>query len=268
MNTRFEYMYRDGDNYKKYAAFILQGTITKEQFEEHIDKKMDGFIPEQVGLPGLQESWNTDVDGPWHELWSAEWVHQAPNYHLTAEQLLHLFIKANSDGWDEDLCEAAPPPTENEMTCDVSFEDIHTFGISEAFRNLTEETRALLESCTVNRIRAARFDPQLDTAQPVQVLRIGNGQKRVRMFYEMVRPPIHDPQLEDVTSFLVRAARLIQEKEGCFFTIGTGHLFLSGQDFRLIGGMLTEAPASFPVQTAEDVWIKQAKEGGDLGLTS
>ena len=53
VNTRLEYVYRDGGNNKKWQSVIVKGTLTETQKKEILDSLFDGyqFIPEQVGLP-------------------------------------------------------------------------------------------------------------------------------------------------------------------------------------------------------------------------
>lgn len=114
MNTLIWYMYRDGCNYKVHHYIVVAGELTEAQLTEQMDTEAflgdPVFIPEQVGLPGLQEQmcspWDDEVDGPWHELYSVELTDREPDWHQTAEELLAAFTNAKEAGWDPNLCEA------------------------------------------------------------------------------------------------------------------------------------------------------------------
>jgi len=73
MNTKIEYMYRDGSNYKEHEEVILQGKITnaeKKMIMDNLDGK-EFFIPSQVGLDDLQSrmiNFPNEDDHVWHEL--------------------------------------------------------------------------------------------------------------------------------------------------------------------------------------------------------
>ena len=62
----FEYMYRDGGNFKTYGRLLLDG------WDEHADAKIrlclesgELFVAEQVGVPSLcREHWESVGDGP------------------------------------------------------------------------------------------------------------------------------------------------------------------------------------------------------------
>lgn len=77
VNTRIEYMYRDGSNYKTHGHVVLPGRLTPEQ-RETLTERVDGeFIPQQVGLAPLFGDWSShyEDDHPWHELtWVEETV--------------------------------------------------------------------------------------------------------------------------------------------------------------------------------------------------
>ena len=53
MNTRLNYLYRDGCNYKVYNTCVIEGEMTNALFERICATLFDGacFVPELVGLP-------------------------------------------------------------------------------------------------------------------------------------------------------------------------------------------------------------------------
>ena len=77
MNTKINYMYRDGSNYKQLETVVFEGEITdneKTQIKEALEEGQY-FIPSQVGLEDLQErmgdrgaAFPTEDDHVWHEL--------------------------------------------------------------------------------------------------------------------------------------------------------------------------------------------------------
>lgn len=79
-NTRIVYSYRDGDNYKVAGDVVLAGLLSqsdKDAILAHCDSALTGnpsFIPGQVGLKDLQDSfetpsrWDDRRDHPWHEI--------------------------------------------------------------------------------------------------------------------------------------------------------------------------------------------------------
>jgi len=71
-HTRFEYMYRDGSNYKQYGLAVFAGAITDAERAtiRSALERGEYFLAEQVGLPNLREKWEThfEDDHIWHEL--------------------------------------------------------------------------------------------------------------------------------------------------------------------------------------------------------
>ncbi|MBL7645491.1 MAG: hypothetical protein JNK74_04795 [Candidatus Hydrogenedentes bacterium] len=99
MNTRFEYLYRDGHNYKQYNEVVLAGKFTLDQLRPHLYER-NHFMPSEVGLDDLQEFPYRDCDHIWHELVSAEPTEDAPTVEVTAEELIERFKKAGAVIWD------------------------------------------------------------------------------------------------------------------------------------------------------------------------
>lgn len=72
MNTRFDYKYRDGGNYKTFYDFVFEGEISKEQLKHFEDICYDEmFIPRALGLPGGvfpgDEGYDAELDHYWCE---------------------------------------------------------------------------------------------------------------------------------------------------------------------------------------------------------
>jgi len=71
-NSKFKYMYRDASNYKQFGYAIFSAEFTPQDIERVIGNLHEGdfFIPEDVGLPSLQEKFgNVSLDDhPWHEI--------------------------------------------------------------------------------------------------------------------------------------------------------------------------------------------------------
>jgi hypothetical protein len=72
--TVFEYLYRDGGNFKSWGAVLLKGTFREEVQNTITGCLIDGmwFVAKDVGLPDLFEGvtqWGpSDLDHPWHEM--------------------------------------------------------------------------------------------------------------------------------------------------------------------------------------------------------
>lgn len=52
-NTKINFLYRDGSNYKKNNSVVIAGTFTDDEINQILDC-LDGggyFIPEQIGFP-------------------------------------------------------------------------------------------------------------------------------------------------------------------------------------------------------------------------
>lgn len=74
--TIIEYRYADAANYKAYNTVVLDGTLTEDEIET-VWAALNGreeFLPEQVGLPALQDQvCDDDEDDPavhyiWHSM--------------------------------------------------------------------------------------------------------------------------------------------------------------------------------------------------------
>lgn len=99
MNTRFEYRYRDGQNYKLYSEVVIAGEFTLDQLRPHLYEG-EFFVPSEVGLDDLQEYPYRSCDHVWHELVSAEPTEDAPTVEVRAEELVARFRKAGAVKWE------------------------------------------------------------------------------------------------------------------------------------------------------------------------
>lgn len=98
-NTKFEYMYRDADNYKLWKTVVAKGVLSPEQIGEIIDSLSDGefFLPEKVGLSPLSfEDGETEADHPWHTLYDSmiSETEERPTISMTAAELHDRFVTA------------------------------------------------------------------------------------------------------------------------------------------------------------------------------
>jgi hypothetical protein len=72
--TVFEYLYRDGGNFKFWGTVLVKGTFSEEVQNTITSCLIDGlwFVAQDVGLPELFEGvtkWGpSDLDHPWHEM--------------------------------------------------------------------------------------------------------------------------------------------------------------------------------------------------------
>ena len=104
MNTKMNYLYRDGANYKAHNEYIVKGEITEKQIKRII-KCLDGefFIPEQLGLPIVRpDDKLTPDDHCFCELYEDDFETTTDDAYedITCEELVQRFEKAAKDGWD------------------------------------------------------------------------------------------------------------------------------------------------------------------------
>lgn len=102
MNTRVDYLYTDGDNYKVYNEAIIKGEISPNEISVIIDCLDSGefFIPSQVGLPEEKFPEVTDADHPWFTLQGFELTENPHTEGLDVKDLVERFKKAKGN-WDE-----------------------------------------------------------------------------------------------------------------------------------------------------------------------
>lgn len=104
-NSRIDYLYRDGSNYKQDGSVVLAGELTDEQ-RALILEHAEAFLPDQVGLPVLYEAWSShyEDDHPWHEITAIETVSSKPTHPESAADLAERFRDIE---WDATAAEAA-----------------------------------------------------------------------------------------------------------------------------------------------------------------
>jgi hypothetical protein len=105
VNTRFEYLYRDGSNYKRWSAIVFRGTCDAALHDRLVLALESGesFIACQVRLPDL-----FFADGPpyaddhcWHELASvSDTADPADDPHgRTIAEFVSEVERASTAGW-------------------------------------------------------------------------------------------------------------------------------------------------------------------------
>jgi len=123
MNTRVDYEYRDGANYRFHASVVVAGEMTDalwRRLRAACDPETEGFIAHQVGFPevfgflpgqhiGDPESESTgyrydeETDHCWHSLSNGDepWglTHDVPTDSRTVEQVVKAFEAAKAAGW-------------------------------------------------------------------------------------------------------------------------------------------------------------------------
>lgn len=104
-NTRINYLYRDGSNYKIWTSVVVRGRLSQQDCAQIISCCEDGtyFIPYQVGLPENRFETVTDDDHVWFELdkESFEPTVDTPTATVTAQELTALF-RQRKGAWDID----------------------------------------------------------------------------------------------------------------------------------------------------------------------
>lgn len=105
MNTRFEYLYRDGSNYKQWGAVVFRG-ICDSTLRSRLATALDSgelLIAQQVRLPEL---FFTDRelyadDHCWHELADVTMTSDDPNdlFNRTIEEFVAEVERASRVGW-------------------------------------------------------------------------------------------------------------------------------------------------------------------------
>lgn len=87
-NIKFNYLYRDSCNYKKYGYVILENPhgLELSEVEKRITAKLiDGqwFYADECGLPELFFGWvDFGVDPTWHEFEGVEYSEEPANSYL------------------------------------------------------------------------------------------------------------------------------------------------------------------------------------------
>ena len=121
MNTRVQYLYRDGANNKAYPTpdVVVRGPFSDAQ-EQRICRALDqwdGFIAGMVGVPEAflfdlrGEARIPGVDHSWHTFLALEPTRDPATDPRTVEDLVQAFEHACEQGWNDvlDTPDAAPP---------------------------------------------------------------------------------------------------------------------------------------------------------------
>lgn len=108
MNTRIEYAYRDGANYKATGHVILTGEADEDLVRRLRHACMDEddhafFVPESVGMARLPTwDWDDEVDHPFHTLENVVTTTEAATDARSIDDLVKDF--ENRD-WDRESVE-------------------------------------------------------------------------------------------------------------------------------------------------------------------
>lgn len=105
MNTRFEYLYRDGSNYKRWGAVVFSGiaTVTMKSRLMTALESSQLFIAHQVRVPELFFAGSIDADDHcFHEFADVVQCNEpADDAHgRTFEEFVSELERAVRDGWD------------------------------------------------------------------------------------------------------------------------------------------------------------------------
>jgi len=92
-NIKFNYLYRDGANYKNFSSVIFENPdgTSIDVLQNIIKPKLideTWFYVDQWNLPDLHfATWNNEFDHTWHEFESIEYTSEAPNATITLAEL-------------------------------------------------------------------------------------------------------------------------------------------------------------------------------------
>lgn len=113
-NTRISYMYRDASNYKAKRSLVFFGRLNSRDVKmlfaySQIEDVDAFFIPGQIGLPDLQDSfegvqsaWDPDEDHPYHVITDIELVDHDEDEGLDINAFLESFVSvAAGGGWND-----------------------------------------------------------------------------------------------------------------------------------------------------------------------
>lgn len=103
-NTRINYLYRDGSNYKQPNECVVEGVIDKESIDAIVASLDEGeyFIPRAVGMPETRFPTWTEDDHSYFELDAAGFspTDEEPTVDVDAETLVARF-KAAAGHWED-----------------------------------------------------------------------------------------------------------------------------------------------------------------------
>ncbi len=99
-NIKFNYLYRDGGNFKVWGCEIFSNpdSIETDNIEARIKQSLiDGefFDPEKWGVSRLKfDDWVPKLDHTWNEYDSIEITNEEPTIHYSINQFLEVIRKA------------------------------------------------------------------------------------------------------------------------------------------------------------------------------
>lgn len=110
-NTRLRYSYTDAEGETVTSGLVLAGLLTIEQVRDiSRTQGQDGFVPQSVGLPALQESerdWDEDCDHAWHKLLRIDATVAEPTIATTAREFAMRWSEASAD-WEAEAAASIP----------------------------------------------------------------------------------------------------------------------------------------------------------------
>jgi hypothetical protein len=95
-NIAFNYLYRDGGNYKKFHSVIFKNdqSISIEELESLIKSKLiygEWFYADQWQLPDLHfDNWDNELDHTFHEFESVEYSDDEANSVLRLTEFIEI----------------------------------------------------------------------------------------------------------------------------------------------------------------------------------
>lgn len=113
LNTRINYLYRDGSNYKQHNAAVVSGELSDADKETIIGCLYDGeyFIPSMVGIEEhrVDDKWTED-DHCWFELHitDLEDTAAAPTTDMTSAELVQRFLQCKGK-WEDGVHDTNNP---------------------------------------------------------------------------------------------------------------------------------------------------------------
>ncbi|MDB5141874.1 MAG: hypothetical protein JWQ66_587 [Mucilaginibacter sp.] len=97
-NIKFNYLYSDSANYKKFNSVIFKNdlSISIKELETLIRSKLiygEWFYADQWKLPEiLLDSFDHKIDPTWHEFESMEYVDEPPNTMMDIQEFVNVLI--------------------------------------------------------------------------------------------------------------------------------------------------------------------------------
>ena len=95
--TEIEYMYRDPHNFKFCGSFVVGGTVTKDDLEEHLFGGTS-FAPTKIGLNLLLASPRKSYDHEMHEITAVRSI-ECDQFDISVDDFLRRFAEHTNEGW-------------------------------------------------------------------------------------------------------------------------------------------------------------------------